>query len=47
MGLKLKHFQTLWIDSRVITVCREGGERVSIKHPQAKMNADYYRPETE
>lgn len=26
---------------------REGRERVSIKHLQAKMNADYYRLETE
>lgn len=26
---------------------REGRERVTIKHLQVKMNADYYRPETE
>lgn len=44
MGLKWKHFHTPWIDNRVIT--RGGGEeRVSVKHPPAKMNADYYRPE--
>lgn len=46
MGLKLKHFHTLWIDNMVITG-GGGRERVSIKHPQAKMNADYYRPETD